>query len=286
MAWFARQPNGTTAVPLAPDAGPSPAAWSLPRLAPLFLAPESQARDFAPLLRWLLINSLAAVAFLALWQLGLVQMMLETERTRISVLILLILVITIGHCLVQTVFVSRELIAARRAGAIIAEGTAGFVVTDGRVATREGRALEPSVLSRHIANLVAKARAQGGRSVDQTLLLRSLADQLRAREKLGWFVAEALLRLALLGTAIGFILMLIPIAGLSSFQVDTLRQALAGMSSGMAIALNVTVTGIASALILKLEYYFLDEAVGELFAKITEITEVHVVSTLEGGADG
>ena len=91
-------------------------------------------------------------------------------------------------------------------------------------------------------------------------------------EKLGWFVAEALLRLALLGTAIGFILMLIPIAQLSSFEVETLRNALAGMSGGMAIALNVTVTGIASALLLKVEYYFLDRAIAELFAKITEIT--------------
>jgi hypothetical protein len=154
------------------------------------------------------------------------------------------------------------------------------------VRTREGHELEPSVLTRHIAKLVAKARAQGGQPVDQTLLLRSLADQLRAREKLGWFVAESLLRLALLGTAVGFILMLVPLAGLTSFDVGTLREALSGMSSGMAIAFNVTVTGIGAALVLKLEYYFLDQAVAELFARITDITEVHVVSTLERGRDG
>jgi hypothetical protein len=183
-------------------------------------------------------------------------------------------------------FVSRELAATRRNEALIGDGAPGFDVSGGHVHTHDGRELEPSVLTRHIANLVAKSKAQRGRAVDQTLLLRSLADQLRAREKLGWFVAEALLRLALLGTAVGFILMLIPLAGLTSFDVETLRSALSGMSSGMAIALNVTVTGIASALILKLEYYFLDQAVAELFARITEITEVHVVSTLERPANG
>ena len=111
--------------------------------------------------------------------------------------------------------------------------------------------------------------------------MRSLADQLRAREKLGWFVAEALLRLALLGTAVGFILMLIPVAGLDAFDVESLRQTLTGMSSGMAIALNVTVTGIAAALILKFEYYLLDEAIADLFRSATELTEVYVVPALE-----
>jgi hypothetical protein len=244
------------------------------------------ARDFAPFLRWLLVNSLAVVALLGLWQFGLLQTMLATDRTRISLLILVLLVITVGHCLVQTLFVSRELVAAREAEAIIADGASGFVVARGRVSTGDGRVLAPSLLARHIANLVAKSRAQKGRSVDQTLLLRSLVDQLRAREKLGWFVAETLLRLALLGTAIGFILMLIPIAQLSSFEVETLRNALAGMTGGMAIALNVTVAGLASALLLKVEYYFLNQATAELFAKITEITEVYVVSTLERDSDG
>ena len=96
-------------------------------------------------------------------------------------------------------------------------------------------------------------------------MLRSLSDQLRSREKLGWFVAEALLRLALLGTAVGFILMLIPIATIKAFDAETLRDALAGMSGGMAVALNVTVTGIGCALSLKLEYYLLDSSISELF---------------------
>ncbi len=248
------------------------------------LAPSDEVRDFVPFLRWLLVNCLALVALIALWHLGLIQLMLQTERTHISVLILALLVIAVAHCLIQTLYVSRELIATRRAVPLVAANAGRLMVTQGHVTTADGHELEPSVLTAHIAKLVAKAETQGDGNIDQTLLLRSLADQLRAREKFGWFVAEALLRLALLGTAVGFILMLIPISGLSSFEVDTLRRALTGMSGGMAIALNVTVTGIASALLLKLEYYFLDEAIGELFARITDVTEVYVVSALKGAA--
>ena len=82
------------------------------------------------------------------------------------------------------------------------------------------------------------------------------------------------------------LLMLIPIAGLTSFDVETLRKALSGMSSGMAVALNITVAGIGTALLLKLQYYFLATGVVELYDMITEVTEVHVISALENDRDG
>jgi hypothetical protein len=143
------------------------------------------------------------------------------------------------------------------------------------------RWLEPGVVTDHIANLMMKAKNLNSGHIDQTVLLRSLADTLRAREKLGLFVSESLLRLALLGTAVGFILMLIPISGLNSFDVESLRTTLAGMTGGMAIALNVTVAGIATALLLKFQYYLLDAAIAQLFREVTEVTEVHVIPTLE-----
>ncbi|WP_414474462.1 MotA/TolQ/ExbB proton channel family protein [Microvirga sp. M2] len=237
--------------------------------------------DYAPLLRLLILLGLIAFGVIVLAFFGLAQALLETDRSHVSSLIAAIFLATTLHCVWQTLLISRELTATRRIARAV-HGSAGkFRIVDGQVVTAEGVMLEPSILTRHIANLIEKSRAQGGRRLDQTLLLRSLADQLRNREKLGWFVAEALLRLALLGTAVGFIFMLVPIASLKSFDVETLRSALAGMSGGMAVALNVTVSGIGCALLLKLEYYLLNASVSELFHNITETTEVHVVSALE-----
>ncbi len=243
-------------------------------------------RDNGPILKWVLVNALAGFGFLVLWHFGLVQAMLATDHTRISLVILGIFVVTALHCLYQTIQISRELAVARRVrDAVDESGGRGLQVIGERVMTADGRELDPGILTGHIANLFEKARQHGGSHIDQTLLLRSLSDQLRSREKLGLFIAEALLRLALLGTAVGFILMLIPIAGLDNFDSESLRQALTGMSGGMAIALNVTVTGIASALLLKFEYYLLDEAIADLFHMTTEVTEVHVVPSLEKAAD-
>ena len=244
---------------------------------------SGEARDFAPLLKWILVISLAVFGFVVLWYFGLIQAMLDTDRTRIALVILAIFVVTSLHCLYHTILISRELVVARRVRDAVAASGGGrsLTVTEEKVFTADGRELEPGILTRHIINLFHKARSQGHRQLDQTLLLRSLADQLRSREKLGLFIAESLLRLALLGTAVGFILMLIPIAQLSAFDVETLRRTLTGMSGGMAIALNVTVAGIAASLLLKLEYFLLDEGVADLFHMTTEVTEVHIVSALD-----
>ena len=237
----------------------------------------SEINDFAPVLKWLLVNLVLAIGMLALWSFGLIQQVLATDRTHVSSIIAAIFALTALHCLYQTWVTSRDLIVARRVrDQVESSDSIPVILPDGRVMVG-GRELEPGLISTYVGNLLRKASLGSGAQFDQTILLRSLADRLRAREKLGLFVSEGLLRLALLGTAIGFILMLIPLSGLTSFDTETLRDALTGMTSGMSIALNVTVTGIAGALVLKFEYYLLDTAIAELFEIITEATEVGVV---------
>jgi hypothetical protein len=249
----------------------------------ILLGHPSQARDFAPLLRWMILISLTVFALLSLWQLSVIQTMFRTDRTHISSFILLLFAVTSLHCLVQTWFVSKELVATRIFRDALRRTSTNAMGGDVLGADALGLEHLPqgSLIAQHVANLLAKAQIQGGRRVDQGALLRVLANRLRGRERLGMFVSEALLRLALLGTAVGFILMLIPIAGLTSFDAETLRKALSGMSGGMAVALNITVAGIATALLLKLQYYFLTTAMTELFDMITEVTEVYVISALE-----
>ena len=72
------------------------------------------------------------------------------------------------------------------------------------------------VIADHIRDLVRKAHTQGSGQLDQTLLLRSLADRLRGSNGFGAFASDTLIKLGLLGTIIGFIIMLAPIAGLDA----------------------------------------------------------------------
>ena len=72
------------------------------------------------------------------------------------------------------------------------------------------------LIADHIRNLAIKAETQESGPVDQTLLLRSLADQLRGSNAFGAFASDTLMKLGLLGTIIGFIIMLAPIAGIDA----------------------------------------------------------------------
>ena len=147
------------------------------------------------------------------------------------------------------------------------------------------RTLKKCTATGHIRNLVTMARLQGVGRLDQTILLRRLADSLRYRQSVGWFVADAMLKLGLLGTVIGFILMLSSIQSIDSFDVETLKNALSAMSGGMGVALFTTLFGLVGGILLKLQYYILDDATSYLFGVTTELTEVYVVPALNRGID-
>jgi len=76
----------------------------------------------------------------------------------------------------------------------------------------------------------------------------------------GWFAADSVLKIGLLGTIIGFILMLAPIGELTSFDATSLQSALAAMSAGMAVALYTTLTGVIANIILRFQFQFLADA--------------------------
>ena len=70
-------------------------------------------------------------------------------------------------------------------------------------------------------------------------------DQLN-RHALGHFVSELLLKLGLMGTVIGFILMLMPIAEIQTFDPSTLQQLLSSMG-GEWRAFYTTLTGLITS---------------------------------------
>ena len=122
---------------------------------------------------------------------------------------------------------------------------------------------------------------QGPRRLDQTLLLRGLAGRLRGSNQFGAFASDTLMKLGLLGTIIGFIMMLAPIAGLDPGDRSTVRSSMNLMSDGMAVAMYTTLAGLVGSILVRIQYYMLDDATAKLFAYAVGLTEVRVVSVLE-----
>ena len=89
------------------------------------------------------------------------------------------------------------------------------------------------------------------------------------------------MKLGLLGTIIGFILMLAPIAGLDAADRASVKSSMGLMSDGMAVAMYTTLSGLIGSILVQTQYYMLDEATAKLFGLATDLTEVFVVSVLE-----
>jgi hypothetical protein len=243
--------------------------------------------DHLPLLRWLIFTGVCVFAFVLAWHFGLVRVMVNGDKTYISVIIGALYVLSSLHCLVRTATISRELDRAHRVLALVSDGTPQLKVDGADVVTSQGAPLPRGQVTSHIRNLILKATLQGDeRRLDQTLLLRGLADTLRGPNQLGAYAGDALMKLGLLGTIIGFIMMLAPIAGLDAADRASVRTSMGLMSDGMAVAMYTTLTGLIGSILVQTQYYMLDKATQRLFGLATNLTEVFVVSLLERGPDG
>ena len=117
--------------------------------------------------------------------------------------------------------------------------------------------------------------------IDQTLLLRSLADRLRGSNAFGAFVSDTLMKLGLLGTIVGFIIMLAPIATLDAADKVAMKSSMGLMSDGMAVAMYTTLAGLVGSILVKIQYYMLDAATQRVFSDAVMLTETHVTPALE-----
>jgi biopolymer transport protein ExbB/TolQ len=248
---------------------------------------EFAARDYFPLLRWMIFTGVTLFGFVIAWHYRLFQLMTAQDQSGISLFICILYVVISTHCLVFIVAVSREINTAHRVRERVMNGVNAYR-TDGRqVVTDDGAALPAGRITDYIRNLVVKAEKQGReRRLDQTLLLRGLADKLRSPMQFGAFAGDALLKLGLLGTIVGFILMLFPLASLENFDAASMKSSMKVMSGGMAVAMYTTLAGLIGSILVKAQYYILDNASAYLFDVTTDLTEVFVVSTLEREAHG
>ena len=232
------------------------------------------------LLQWMIFTGLCVFAAVLLWHYGLVRLMLVSDRTYISSVIAVLYIVTCCHCFWRTRAIAREAEAAKRCRAILS-------ASDGAKAL-EGDAdrLPNGLVSDHIKSLVVKAKAQGAGRIDQTLLLRTLADRLRGSNGFGAFSSDTLMKLGLLGTIIGFIIMLAPIAGLDAADKVAMKSSMGLMSDGMAVAMYTTLAGLVGSILVRIQYYMLDAATQRVFSDAVTLTETRVTPALERHHDG
>ena len=84
------------------------------------------------------------------------------------------------------------------------------------------------------------------------------------------FIVDLLIRLGLVGTVIGFILMLQSVTLIENFDINLMQDLMKNMSAGMMVALYTTLTGLTSAIILMLQNKYLELLLIDLYSLVSE----------------
>jgi hypothetical protein len=95
-----------------------------------------------------------------------------------------------------------------------------------------------------------------------------LSERSHGPHETAWWFAAACIKLGLLGTVVGFIVMAAQIGRMPSFDIDQVQNLLKQMTAGMAIALYTTLVGLIANLWLGMQLLLLDRLADRLAADI------------------
>ena len=108
--------------------------------------------------------------------------------------------------------------------------------------------------------------------------INSATEVLIAQAKKGhewaWFLVDLLIKLGLLGTIIGFILMLSSVSQADTLDIQAMQIVLKDMSGGMGTALYTTLLGLSTSLLLSGQYLLMDKCADDLIERLLNIASL------------
>ena len=205
----------------------------------------------------LLLLGLIIFGFFLLGQAGFLRLAIISDKSMISWVILAIYVLASAYWLRVAWLLDSECRLGEK-----------LLIIGGSLSGPE----EEDILAFADSELEFLARSEES-AVDK--VLGNYAETLENRHASGQFLADLLLKLGLLGTIIGFILMLTPIGEIKEFDPLLIQQLLSTMSGGMAVALYTTLAGLLTSSLLKVQYYFLDSALVSHVIQLSKKLRAH-----------
>ena len=223
-------------------------------------------------LKWVLLMALIAVAAVVSYDYGLLNYLFGADKSKITVLIAVLYVAFSGHCLWILVELSREYRRALQIKDMLATSSKLPELPRGN-----------GLIDRYVADVIRSREHPSEVEGNAHLLIASLGASFRRRTKIGTYGTDLLYKLGMLGTMVGFVLMLNSMGDLSNFDVDTLRGALQQMIAGMAVSLLTTIAGLIGGILLRLEYNVADALVTDISQTTVSFTEVSLLPLLARG---
>jgi hypothetical protein len=238
---------------------------------------------FNAVLRWFVFAALMCLSAVILWDYGLLQYLFSADTSRISVLIAALFLGFAVHSLWITLWLSRVYRQALIAADTLEQSAGPLQVKDGQFTQLAGK-LESEGLVADFFRTLAKSTPEAGR--DHHVLLQSFAASLRRRTKVGVYGADLLYKLGMLGTMIGFVIMLNSMGDMKNFDVETLRAALQRMIGGMAVSLLTTIAGLVGGILLRILYNLAEALTTDIMQTMVTMSETSLLARMAPGPKG
>ena len=209
---------------------------------------------------WSVIFGLISFGMFLLWDFGFLYELISKDATYLSAVILVLFAAVSAYLGLAAWRLSREFRYTQHLSGTGIEATIETRGQDGR--EHIGWAHEHLTLTR--------MRRSDGASENESLTAR-LVERVHRGHASGWFLSDLLLRLGLIGTVIGFVLMLGAVYELGPGDVSELKDLMATLGSGMQVALYTTLCGLGSSILVSLQCKWLDRCADALISEIIKL---------------
>lgn len=231
---------------------------------------------------WLLVMSVATFGIYVAFEQGLLNKIIAVDRSYLSTVVALILIAMTIHALWHVIRFSRRIHLAE---ALVRQGPNSVIwkqsITtmntdldgDESIPTRTEFVDTPErYLSRYLSELkLSNIINERANATEPVSVLEIYADRLRSPVELGWYVVDLAIRMGLIGTIIGFILIFSSLTGDSIPGIDEMQSLLISMSTGMGTALYTTLCGLVCATVLGMQYMILGRETEYLIALLIRL---------------
>ncbi len=210
------------------------------------------------------------------WEYEYLGLVFKNDPTRISVVIGLIFFAGTVHCALRAWFLSTQLNEILQ---ITQQGKNASISMSDDFLSLNGNAVKNSLAASFLLDVLKKNQYSANDEKQPTSsqqLIDVLVEETSGQHETGWFFVHLLVKLGLLGTVVGFVLMLTSFADVSSIEFSDLQDMIGKMALGMGVALTTTLVGLVGSMLLGFQYLMLDRAADRLVSSSVHFANVHL----------
>ena len=228
-------------------------------------------KDHKLFLKWLLEFSLMIFFIYFIWDAGIITELIKSDKSFVTSIILILFLVICAHCCYNTFKISSELNKAHIIKKNLLKPNVKLTMVDNHLILTSKGEVSEGIVSEYFKDLI-NLKKKGSENHKQ--ILDSYMQNANNACELGWFSADIMLKLGLIGTVIGFIIMLGSLSDITTFDVSLLQGVLTTMGSGMGVALYTTLSALVTGVLIAIQYFNLENGCEELYSVLNQVSEI------------